>query len=120
MPTHSTPNTDHDWMQKVESIIQLHLNNNEELTVEGVIARLAISRTSFYQKVKRITGHTPARLLQTSRMKRAYHLLTTLPQTKVTDIAHAVGLTDTKNFTALFKKHYQITPNQLKKQQNLP
>ncbi len=79
-----------------------------------------MSRTLFYKKVKQLTGATPTQMLQPARLQRACKLLAENEQETVARVAHAVGMSDVKNFTALFKKHYQITPSQLKKRQKMP
>ena len=59
-------------------------------------------------------GVSPVQYLQTRRLLLAKSLLTDT-QLTVTDVAMAAGFGSIRRFNDLFKKHYQLTPNELRK-----
>ena len=59
-------------------------------------------------------GVSPVQYLQTQRLLLAKSLLTDTRLT-VTDVAMAAGFGSIRRFNDLFKKHYQLTPNKLRK-----
>ena len=42
----------------------------------------------------------------------AYYLLRATPGMKVSEVMRAAGLNDAKNFTAIFKERFGVTPRQ--------
>ncbi len=59
-------------------------------------------------------GVSPVQYLQTQRLLLAKSLLADT-QLTVTDVAMAAGFGSIRRFNDLFKKHYQLTPNELRK-----
>jgi len=59
-------------------------------------------------------GVSPVQYLQTTRLLLAKSLLTDTRLT-VTDVAMASGFGSIRRFNELFKKHYRLTPNELRK-----
>jgi AraC family transcriptional regulator, regulatory protein of adaptative response / DNA-3-methyladenine glycosylase II len=59
-------------------------------------------------------GVSPVQYLQTQRLLLAKNLLTDT-QLTVTDVAMAAGFGSIRRFNDLFKKHYRLTPNGLRK-----
>lgn len=59
-------------------------------------------------------GVTPVQYLQTLRLLLAKSLLTDT-QITVTDVAMTAGFGSIRRFNDLFKKHYRLTPNRLRK-----
>lgn len=59
-------------------------------------------------------GVSPVRYLQTQRLLLAKSLLVDT-RLAVTDVAMAAGFGSIRRFNDLFKKHYQLTPNELRK-----
>ncbi|SPF32896.1 Bifunctional transcriptional activator/DNA repair enzyme AlkA [Syntrophobacter sp. SbD1] len=59
-------------------------------------------------------GVSPVQYLQTQRLLLAKSLLTDTRLT-VTDVAMAAGFGSIRRFNDLFKKHYHLTPNELRK-----
>ena len=76
-----------------------------------------MSRTSFYNKMKALTGIPPADFIRNIRMKEAAILLKS-KQYSVTEVAEMVGVSDPKYFTDVFKKFYGVPPSTYMKQNN--
>lgn len=102
------------WLDELMQIINnnLHL---EDFLVDDIATKLNMGRTTFYAKVKELTGETPATLLRNARLELAYELLNTVPDIRVAEAMHQVGFNDAKHFAAIFKEYFGIVPQSLKK-----
>ena len=68
-----------------------------------------MSRSSFYNKIKEITGHAPADYVRNVRLNRALVLLMSRKYT-VAEVADMTGFSDPKYFGIVFKKYYGGSP----------
>ncbi len=69
-----------------------------------------MSRSSLYNKIKALTGHSPSDFIRHIRMDEAVNLLKS-NQYSIAEISDRLGFGDPKYFTDIFKKHYGITPS---------
>lgn len=108
MPT----NLDNEFMQKVTVLVKENLG--KDLTVDTLCAGMNMSRTSFYNKIKALTGMAPNDFIRNIRMQEAAALLKSQRYT-VAEVADMMGFADPKYFTDTFKKFYGIPPSIYKK-----
>ena len=108
MPT----NLDNEFMQKVTVLVKENLG--KDLTVDTLCAGMNMSRTSFYNKIKALTGMAPNDFIRNIRMQEAAALLKSQRYT-VAEVADMMGFADPKYFTDTFKKFYGVPPNIYKK-----
>lgn len=104
---------DDEFMQRVTALVKEKLGN--DLTVDTLCAAVNMSRTSFYNKIKALTGIAPNDFIRNIRMKEAAYLLKTHRYT-IAEIADRVGFADPKYFTDAFKKFYGVPPSVYMKQ----
>jgi len=97
-------------MTKVKENIEQNMDK-PQFNVDTLCADLNMSRSSFYNKIKALTGQAPADFIRIQRMNRAAQLLKTKEYT-ITEIADMVGFSDAKYFREVFKKHFSMTPSQ--------
>ena len=64
---------DEEFMQEVTAIVKEKLD--KDLTVDTLCAAMNMSRTSFYNKIKALTGIAPADFIRNIRMQEAALLL---------------------------------------------
>ena len=76
-----------------------------------------MSRTSFYNKLRALTDQPPADFIRLIRLKRAVQLLKE-GNYNVTEISEMVGFNDVKYFREVFKKRYNVSPSQYRKEDN--
>lgn len=93
---------DQEFIRQVRSLIE------ERMTDSGFkIGELSdcmnMSRSSFYNKIKEITGHAPADYVRNVRLNRALVLLMSRKYT-VAEVADMTGFSDPKYFGIVFKK----------------
>ena len=108
MPT----NLDNEFMQKVTVLVKENLG--KDLTVDSLCAGMNMSRTSFYNKIKALTGMAPNDFIRNIRMQEAAALLKSQRYT-VAEVADMMGFADPKYFTDTFKKFYGVPPSIYKK-----
>ncbi len=108
MPT----NLDNEFMQKVTALVKENLG--KDLTVDTLCAGMNMSRTSFYNKIKALTGMAPNDFIRNIRMQEAATLLRSQKYT-VAEVADMMGFADPKYFTDTFKKFYGVPPSIYKK-----
>lgn len=108
MPT----NLDNKFMQKVTVLVKENLG--KDLTVDTLCAGMNMSRTSFYNKIKALTGMAPNDFIRNIRMQEAAALLKSQRYT-VAEVADMMGFADPKYFTDTFKKFYGVPPSIYKK-----
>lgn len=93
-------------------LIHRHLDN-EELTLQYVADRLHMNSSYLSRRFKRETGRAFSDYLQAARMDRARQLL--LEGATVSMTAHDCGFKDASYFIRVFRKHWGVTPGELRK-----
>lgn len=105
---------DEEFIQKVTDLIKEGLGNG--LNVDTLCAAVNMSRTSFYTKIKGLTGASPAEMIREIRMKESAYLLKTHKYT-VSEVSDMMGFADPKYFTDTFKKYHGVPPSVYMKSQ---
>lgn len=100
------------------SVVEAIENNmdNSDFTVEDLGHAVGMSRSSFFNKVKGLTGLSPVEFIRDIRLKRAAQLLTT-GELLIKEVAYMSGFTDSRYFGECFKNKYGMTPAEFKKRQ---
>lgn len=106
------PELDKEFIHKVTTFIKENLEG--ELTVDAICAEMNMSRTSFYNKMKGLTGIPPNEFIRNIRMQEAAILLKTQRYT-VAEVSDRMGFADPKYFADAFKKFYGVPPSVYKK-----
>ncbi len=101
---------DQRFMDKLMALTEENLSNSE-LTIDMLVKQFYMSRTSFYAKIKNITGLSPIEFVQQMRVKRAAELIEE-NKYSITEIASRVGFNDAHYFSRCFKKAYSVTPTE--------
>ncbi len=88
--------------------------DDPKLSAETLLAEFPVSRSVVYREFNNVGG--VARFITGRRMTRALHLLTTGDRnTKIGDVARAVGYNDQRHFARQFGKHYGRSPSEARK-----
>ena len=99
---------DDEFIVHVTELIKEGLGKG--LNVDTLCASLNMSRTSFYHKIKSLTGLAPAELIRNIRMEQAVILLKSR-RYSISEVSMKLGFADPKYFTDTFKKQYGVTPS---------
>ena len=97
--------------------VKLYMMENmdkEDLTVDDIASRMCMSRTTFYNKWKLLTGEAPKYLISRIRMEKARELLES-GKFSVTMVAEMVGMRNLKNFRGRYKEYFGKTPKEFMK-----
>ena len=98
-------------------VLKLYIMENmdkEDLTVDDIASRMCMSRTTFYNKWKLLTGEAPKYLISRIRMEKARELLES-GKFSVTMVAEMVGMRNLKNFRGRYKEYFGKTPKEFMK-----
>ena len=90
-----------DWLEKNF--------DNPSLKIEEMASQSGLSRTSFYNQLKALTGQSPKEFVSEFRMKKAYMYLDSSNMT-ISEIAYKTGFNDPVYFARLFKQRTGMTP----------
>ncbi|WP_448701268.1 two-component regulator propeller domain-containing protein [Mucilaginibacter sp. AW1-3] len=101
-------NLDEAFLMKVLNYIEQHITD-PDLSVEQLSQETAMSKSSFYKKIKSLTNQTGIEFIRTVRIKRAAQLLAQ-GQLTVNEVAYMVGFMDVDYFRKCFKEHFGYTP----------
>lgn len=104
-----------DWkfISEVRKSVEDNLDNSG-LTVDVLCEMHHMSRTSFYNKLKALTGQSPTVFIRFTRLKRAAELLKE-GKHNITEISEMTGFSDSKYFREVFKKYYKMSPSKYAK-----
>lgn len=109
-----------DWkfISNAKKIVDENINN-PEFSVDVLCESSGMSRTSFYCKLKALTGQSPTEFIRVMRLKRATELLKE-GRYAINEISDMVGFSETKYFREVFKKYYKMSPSRYAKEGGNP
>ncbi len=87
---------------------------NPEFNVDTLCSMQHMSRSSFFNKLKTLTGCAPAEYIRSIRLQYAAQLLKQ-KDCPITEVADATGFNDVKYFREVFRKYHGISPSEYRK-----
>lgn len=109
--TNYTNELDLEFIDKAKEIVEMEIDN-PEFSINDFCSKMAMSRTSVYNKLKTLTGQSPNDFIRIIRLNKAKGLLESKKFT-VSEVSYKVGFTDSKYFSTSFKKQFGISPSKL-------
>ncbi len=100
---------DQEFIQEATRLVEENLSD-AELSVNFLCEAMAMSRTTFYHKLKSLIDMSPADFIRTIRLKEAKKLLHN-PSYNISEVAYGTGFMDAKYFATVFKKYYGQSPS---------
>ncbi len=107
---------DERFMIKLNELIIKNLNS-QELDVKFLMAEMAMSRASLYNKMKTLTGLGVNDYINKIRIEKAGELLIHTDMS-IAEVAFETGFTYQRYFSTIFKEIKGVTPSQFKKENN--
>lgn len=101
---------DREFLAKAVAIIEEEMEN-PEFAVNDFCSRLAMSRTSVYNKLKSLTNQAANDFIRIIRLNKAKELLKT-KRYSIAEVSTRVGFADPKYFSTSLKKEFGIPPSQ--------
>lgn len=107
---------DEQLIEKAFKIVEDNLGDSD-FDISKLAALLNITRVSLSRKIKAITGQTALEFIRAIKMKHACRMLEN-PNVSVAEVIIALGYSDHKHFTTIFKETFGVTPSEYQKRYN--
>lgn len=95
------------FMERMQEAITENLRD-EDFSIDILAEQLNMSRSSFYRKIKALTGQTPTDYLKTARMNEAARLLR--EGCRSSEVCERVGFTSSSYFAKCFRAQFGVLP----------
>lgn len=102
----------------VNALKYIHLNIDKNLTVSKVLQEVPLSRRSLEKRFIQTTGYPVYKYIYHLRIEKFMEKLLNTEMT-ITEIAHDLGLSDTKNIARLFKQVQGLSPLEYRKKYSI-
>ncbi|MNY06139.1 HTH-type transcriptional activator RhaS [compost metagenome] len=79
--------------------------------IEEVATAIGMGRTTFYKKLKSLTGLSPVEFVRDMRLKRSRQLLDEGSKT-ISEIGYLIGFNSLAYFSTCFKEKYKMSPSE--------
>ena len=100
---------DQKFLDKLMDLMETNIGN-ENYWVDELTKDMNASRSTFFRKLKKITGKGPSDFMRSVRLKRAAQLLSD-ENLSIAEVSYAVGFSDPNYFSKCFRKAYDIPPS---------
>lgn len=104
---------DRRFQELLDTWLSMHLTDSS-LNIDSFAESMGYGRTTFFKKVKKITGQTPNDYIKTMRMNHAAELLKDDKLT-ISQVSYMVGIDDPYYFSKSFKAFFGVTPSNYRK-----
>lgn len=104
---------DKKFIEQLDTMIANHLSD-QNLSVDTLAEMFGMGRTTFYRRVRQLTGKTPNACINEARMYRAAELLKSENLT-ISEVAYRVGINYPQYFAMGFKKMFGKSPTEYQK-----
>ena len=110
-PTDITTNSkDAEFLERLIKYVEDHIGESE-LNINYLAQTLNMSRSTFFRKIKAITGTTGKEFIDSIRLKKAAQLLIGSGM-NISEVAYTVGHSNPQYFSKWFKAYYKVSPTE--------
>lgn len=102
------------FLESMSIIIEKNLADSS-FGVEELSREFSLSTSTFYRRLKQLTGQVPNVYLRNFRLQRAMELLESNEGYNVAEVMHQIGIESNSYFSTSFKKLHGISPSELLK-----
>ena len=95
------------FIERMQQLVEENMRD-EEFNIDTLAEQLNMSRSSFYRKIKGLTGMTPTDYLKTARMNQAAYLL--CQGYRSSEVCECIGFTSTSYFAKCFRAQFGCLP----------
>jgi PAS domain S-box-containing protein len=104
----ATNSLDEVFLKRVLQSVEKNLGQ-EDYDVETLSTEVGLSQSQIYRKLRALTNHSTAQVIQSVRLRRAADLLRQKAGT-IAEIAYSVGFSSQAYFTKCFRERFGYTP----------
>lgn len=101
---------DVQFLEKIHQVIEESMDDSE-FNIDAIASEIGLSRSSFFKKLKSLTGLPPVDLVKEIRLNKSIELIKNTDLT-ISEIAFAVGFKDSGYYSKCFRKKYNQTPRE--------
>jgi AraC-like DNA-binding protein len=116
LPAPQINKLDGEFLQKITAIIEENILN-DNLNLAFLTAQINMGQSTFYRKIKALTGISPNEYIRKIRLTNSVKLLTT-GKHNISEAAYNSGFNDLDYFRECFKEEYGMTPTDYLKTAN--
>jgi signal transduction histidine kinase/DNA-binding response OmpR family regulator/streptogramin lyase len=84
---------------------------NSNMNIDDIALGAGVSRSSFFKKIKSLTGLAPVDFIREFRLQKALQIIEA-GENNISQIAYGVGINDTRYFSKCFKQKYGMNPSE--------
>ena len=95
------------FMERLQKMVA-EIMGDDDFSIDQLAGQMNMSRSSFYRKIKALTGMTPVDYLKMRRLEQAATLLR--QGIRITEAAERVGFTSSSYFARCFKSRFGVLP----------
>lgn len=103
---------DKRFLEKLNSLIEKHICT-DNLDMAFMTDKMAMSHSTFYRKVKALTGMSANEYIKKAKLQRSMALLQT-GRHSISEVAAMTGFNNVGNFRESFKREFGINPSEVK------
>lgn len=100
---------DENFINKLTEIIEKNISD-ADLSIEMLAHEMCLSRTSFFAKIKGVSGLTPNDYIRLIRLKKAAEYLSQ-GEYRINEVCFLVGFNSPSYFAKCFQKQFGVLPN---------
>ncbi|MDO6516967.1 AraC family transcriptional regulator [Zobellia uliginosa] len=101
--------TDRAFVEKVIDFVEENISD-DTYWVDDLSFDMNTSRSTFFRKLKKITGHAPKDFMRNLRLMKAGELLSS-EELRIAEVSYQVGFSDPNYFSKCFRKFYGTSPS---------
>ncbi len=109
---------DKEFMNKLYEEIDFHLSE-AEFTIDNLAQTMFMSRSSFYRKIKSITGMSPSEFLMKVRLNKAAEMLLQNDYI-IKEVYEQIGFNSSSYFAKCFKEQFGMLPKDYQENKGQP
>lgn len=99
---------DEEFLIKLNNVIEHNLENSD-FSINDLATEMGISSSGLFSKIKKISGVTPNKLIQSMRLKKAAELLG-VGKYRVNEVCYIVGFNNPSYFSKCFHRQFGRLP----------
>ncbi len=101
------------FLQKIDKFVTENLSNTNFRNTQ-LAAKMHISKSQLFRKIKKLTGQSPAVYSRSIRLQKAKDLLQNT-NLSISEITYTTGFNDPSYFSRIFSKEFGVPPSSMRK-----